>query len=314
MLMIMGSLHDLEIRHLMALRTVAAERSFGRAANVLGYTQSAISQQIASLEKIVGGQVFDRPGGPRPVDLTPLGRMLLTHADLVAAQIDAAETDLEGYRQGTEGTLAVGTFQSVSVRLLPLVLQRFRELRPRVSITLFENDDEQVLVDKLAEGSLDVSFLATDLGSDGIDSQHLLEDPFVLLSPPSAPLSEFDSVPATLLSGAPLLSQSDTACQRLVDDGLRGMGVDLNVVFRATDNAAVQALVRAGMGHAVMPLMAVDRDDPAVLFQRLDPGIPPRRLRVGTPSHHTTSPAATLFCDIAIEVGAAMEQAALALA
>ncbi len=305
----MTGLNDLEIRHLMALRAVAAERSFGRAANVLGYTQSAVSQQIAALEKIVGGPVFDRPGGPRPVDLTPLGRMLLVRADLIAAQIAAAEADLEGYRKGTDGTLAVGTFQSVSVRILPLVLQRFRTVRPRVSIQLFETDDEQVLVDRLADGSLDVCFLATDLGADDIQSHHLLSDPFVLMSPPGSPLGGEDAVPAALLSGAPLLGQSDTACQRLVDDGLREMGVELNVVFRATDNAAVQALVRAGMGHAVMPLMAVDRSDPEVSFQRLDPDIPPRRLRVATSSHHSTSPAAELFCEIAVEVGMTMQQA-----
>ena len=64
---------DIEIRHLTALAAVAAERSFGRAAERLGFTQSAVSQQIAALERVVGEPVFDRPGGPRPVELTPVG-------------------------------------------------------------------------------------------------------------------------------------------------------------------------------------------------------------------------------------------------
>ena len=65
MLMVMVSLADVEIRHLSALRAVAQEGSFGRAATRLGFSQSAISQQIAGLERVVGGAVFDRPGGPR---------------------------------------------------------------------------------------------------------------------------------------------------------------------------------------------------------------------------------------------------------
>ena len=69
----MPSMRDLEIRHLEALDAVASTGTFGRAAERLGYTQSAISQQIAALERVMGAPVFDRPGGPRPVELTPLG-------------------------------------------------------------------------------------------------------------------------------------------------------------------------------------------------------------------------------------------------
>ena len=68
-------LQDIEIRHLQALRAVAQEGSFGRAGERLGFTQSAISQQIASLERVLGEKVFDRRGGPRPVELTPAGEV-----------------------------------------------------------------------------------------------------------------------------------------------------------------------------------------------------------------------------------------------
>src|SRR5437870_5109363 len=70
----------LELRHLVALKALADEGSFGRAATRLGYTQSAISQQIASLERIVGQRLVERPGGPRPISLTDAGRLLLRHA------------------------------------------------------------------------------------------------------------------------------------------------------------------------------------------------------------------------------------------
>src|SRR6478752_9507111 len=89
------ALRDLDIRHLMALQAVAEERSFGRAAQRLGFTQSAISQQVAALERIVGTPLFDRPGGPRPVELTPAGVALLPHAEAVLERLLQASEDLE---------------------------------------------------------------------------------------------------------------------------------------------------------------------------------------------------------------------------
>src|ERR1700732_2648152 len=75
----LGTVSDAELRHLAAMAAVAEEGSFGRAAARLGYSQSTISQQIAALEKAVGGAVFDRPGGPKPVRITPLGAVVLAH-------------------------------------------------------------------------------------------------------------------------------------------------------------------------------------------------------------------------------------------
>ena len=70
---LLSAFSSLELRHLLALDAVASEGTFGRAAERLGYTQSAVSQQIAALERAIGGAVFDRPGGPKPVRITPLG-------------------------------------------------------------------------------------------------------------------------------------------------------------------------------------------------------------------------------------------------
>src|SRR5919201_3830279 len=115
----------LELRHLIALKAVAHEGSFGRAAKHLGYTQSAISQQIATLEKIVGQRLLDRPGGPRPVSLTEAGHLLLKHADGIAARLQAAQADLAALGAGDAGPLRVGTYQSVGAKVLPTLIQRF---------------------------------------------------------------------------------------------------------------------------------------------------------------------------------------------
>src|SRR6187397_2596703 len=105
-----------EVRHFAALDAVAREGSFGRAAESLGYTQSAISQQIATLEKIVGETLVERPGGPRAVSLTDAGEVLLRHAEAIVARLDAARADIAALRAGETGALRVGTYQSVGAR------------------------------------------------------------------------------------------------------------------------------------------------------------------------------------------------------
>src|SRR5919107_4194884 len=97
----------IELRHLLALEAVAREGSFGKAATSLGYTQSAVSQQIAMLERIVGQRLVERPGGPRPVSLTEAGRLLLKHADAIAARLQAAQADLAAYSEGAAGALRI---------------------------------------------------------------------------------------------------------------------------------------------------------------------------------------------------------------
>jgi molybdate transport repressor ModE-like protein len=119
-----------ELRHLAALQAVAREGSFGGAAVALGYSQSAVSQQIAALERIVGERLVERPGGPRPVSLTDAGKLLLGHAEGIVARIEAAQADLAAYSEGSAGTLRVGTYQSVGARVLPRVMLEFAAACP----------------------------------------------------------------------------------------------------------------------------------------------------------------------------------------
>lgn len=307
----MRSLDQVTFRHLAALRAVAEERSFGEASHVLGYSQSAVSQQIAALEKHVGGPVFDRPGGPRPVEITPLGSLLLEHAGKLLTRLDAIEADLRAFRAGQHGALSVGTFQSVSVRVLPLVVREFRIGHADIELRLDESDDPDRLVDLVRDGELEVSFVeATDEEADwaGLRVLRLFDDPFVLMSPraevPATPDGgRSPAVDVHLLSGMPLVGEFDSAPQRQLEAKLRAEGVDVSLVFRSRDNGAIQAMVRAGIGHAVMPALAVEEDDPDVLIRRLDPGIAPRTIGLAWREQRTLSPAAEAFIAIADRIG-----------
>ena len=111
-------------RNLRALVAVAEGGSFRSAAQTLGYTQSAISHQIATLEKRLGASLFLRPGGRRRVELTPLGQLAFQHAQRVLAANRALEGDVTAALAGERGTLRIGTSASTS----PLLAKPLAEL------------------------------------------------------------------------------------------------------------------------------------------------------------------------------------------
>ncbi|HKJ56518.1 MAG TPA: LysR family transcriptional regulator [Nitriliruptoraceae bacterium] len=311
----MVATRDIEIRHLMALQAVADTGTFGRAADQLGYTQSAISQQVAALERMVGEQVFDRPGGPRPVELTPLGKVLLGHANAVLERADEAANAIERFRAGTIGRIDIGNFQSALTALVPPILGRMRAERPDVDVRLVQEDDLEVLIRRVAEGQLDVSFfLAHD--DPRVESVHLLTDPYVLVARADdlERTSTAMAGPASpnLLHGAPTIAELDTPCQRQIDRGLQAVGVIPDIVFRTNDNTAVTAMVRAGMGMAVLPLLAVGPSDDQLVVRPLDPPIPPRKISIGWQRGRTLSPAASRFVELAQEVTQSLQEQSLA--
>src|ERR687892_1925800 len=104
---------DVELRHLRTMVAIAEEGTFGRAASRLGYTQLSVSQQIAALEKSVGGAVFDRPGGPRPVRITPLGEVVLAHGRDLLTKAEALTDAVDRFRAGN-GRIDIGTFQAAT--------------------------------------------------------------------------------------------------------------------------------------------------------------------------------------------------------
>jgi DNA-binding transcriptional LysR family regulator len=272
------TLRDVEIRHLAALGAVADTGSFGRAAAQLGFTQSAVSQQIAALERIVGEPVFERPGGPRPVEITPAGEVLLRHARVVLGRLREAEQDLAALRAGEQGRIAIGTFQSVSVRILPAVLAALKAERPGVDVHLIELADQTELIDQVVSGALDLTFVNT-VEDPRLVTEFLFSDPIMFVTAATPDVSGGPVAPAEI-NGRPLIGEQESSCQLLIESSLRLLGVSPTYVFRSNDNGAMQAMVRAGMGDAVMPLLAIDRTDPGVVVREVEPPLEPRLIGV----------------------------------
>lgn len=269
----------LELRHLVALRAVAECGTFGRAADRLGYTQSAVSQQIAALERVLGQKVFDRPGGPRPVVLTPAGRLLLERGDEILDRVAVTMADLTQVRDGERGRVRLGSFQSVSVHLAPPLLARLRAERPLVEVELFESDNDEELERRLLSGELDATFLVVspDRPLEGVEATELFVDPYRVVVPPDEPKGPF---PARSLLERPLIGNPSSTCDRIVVQGLRAQGIEVAYEFQTADNGAAHAMVRNRMGVAVMPVLAIDPDDPGVTTRELDPPVPARRIAI----------------------------------
>ena len=287
-----------EIRHFAALQAVASEGSFGRAAQRLGYTQSAISQQIATLERLVGERLVERPGGPRPVSLTEAGHLLLRHAASIVARLEAAQADLNALRAGEAGTLRVGTFQSVGARVLPEVMRRFTEQWPLVEVMLEEHDDEEIAA-ALERGEIDTGFVLLPVGDAPLETVELLRDPYVLVVAAGSP---FATEPPRLreLAGAPLVGFRSGRSMEPIEAAFRAEGVEPRWAFRSNDNQTVQGLVAAGVGNAILPRLTVDEADPRTAVVDLGGAVAPRIIGVGRHRDRYASPAARAFVETAL--------------
>jgi len=297
----------LELRHLIALKAIAEEGTFGRAAKRLGYTQSAISQQIAMLERIVGRRLIDRPGGPRPVSLTEAGDLLLRHADAIAARLQAAQADLAALDAGDAGPLRIGTYQSVGARVLPELLREFCAGWPQVDVTLQESADDRDLIRLVEQGDLDLSFVVMPLDPGPYEVVELFRDPYVLVVPAGSPLASRDRPPSLReLLDHPLISNRTCRTTQRVEDRLRHAGREPNIAFRSDDNGTVQGLVAAGVGVAVVPRLTVDETDPAVQVVDLGDRVPPRLGGIAWHRDRRRTRAADAFVELARTLTAAV--------
>jgi DNA-binding transcriptional LysR family regulator len=286
-----------ELRHFVALEAVGRARSFGRAARELGYTQSAVSQQIAQLERAVGQKLVERPGGPRPVDLTDAGRLLLRHADAIAAQLDAARADMDAFAEGAAGPLRLGIYQSVGARILPGLLRRFKQDWPRVEVSVREETDDSTLLRSLEHGELDLTFADLPLPEGPFASEEVLNDPYVLLVQAGSELAERESAPPLReLAGMPIVTWRHVGEPETY---LRGRVRDLNIVFRSDDNGTLVGLVAEGLGVAVVPQLVVNPRNPAYVALPFGNRIPPRRLAIVWHRDRYRNAAADAFIELA---------------
>jgi DNA-binding transcriptional LysR family regulator len=300
-----------EVRHLAALSAVHEERSFRGAADRLGYVQSAVSQQISHLERLVGIRLVERTRGHAGVDITEAGRLLLVHAERILAELGAAEADLRALSSGASGTLRVGTYESVATRLVPQALTLLAERRPEIDVVTTEAAWDADLFEKVERGELDVAFAERPLDPGPFDSIELMVDPPVLLVQAESPLARKEG-PATLadIASLPLIAHPAWRMFPLIEAEFRATGLDPEFRLGSNSNAAMQALVGAGLGSAILPRLAADPHDPAIDLIDLSGMLPARTLALFWHADRHLGDALDAFCDAVLDACARLPWAA----
>jgi DNA-binding transcriptional LysR family regulator len=291
-----------DLRHLVALEAVARERSFARAAAQLGYTQSAVSQQIAALERATGVRLLERPLGRRLVEPTEAGLLLLRHAERIVASLRAAEADLRALAAGSTGSLSVGSFQSVGMSMLPELLSRFRTAWGEVEVTLVESVSSAELLDGVERGELDLTFAVLPVTEGPFEIAELMVDPYVLLVPRGSPLAKRGRPPTRHELGEMSLIGYRHPLAHGAEAHLHARGITPRFVFRSDESATVQGLVASGFAAAIVPRLTVNLDDNRVRTVDLGALVPPRTIVLVRHRDRYRSPATDAFEELARDV------------
>jgi DNA-binding transcriptional LysR family regulator len=270
-----------------------------RAAARLGYTQSAVSQQLQTLERIVGVTLVTRSPGARSVELTEAGSRLLAHADAIAGHLESARADLDAFANGRSGELRIGAVPSVAGVLVPPLAEEVRIRAPGMTLAVRESYFPAELLDRLAAGALDLVAAPEDEPREGLESETIMRDPYVLLVAAGDPLTELERelTPADLASRDLIGKDCGTASQRALATALSGYGLGMPRI-RAHDLRGVEELVRRRLGIAVVPRLLLDRGDATIERLPVDHFIPDRLIALTRRTNGAPTPAVELAAAI----------------
>jgi DNA-binding transcriptional LysR family regulator len=261
----------LDVRRMQVLRAVVTSGSVSAAATNLGYTPSAISQQIAALEKEAGVALLERSGrGVRP---TAAGVLLTEHAGLIGTRLAEAETALADLRAGVTGRVAVRYFSTAGAALVPPALARVRREHPGVRVDLKLIDPEDPLVE-VERGDADLAIFihrSSRLVAQGVRTLHLLDDPYQAVLPRGHRLAAKRVLDLADLAEDPWVGSEwpPGPCLRILLDACAAAGFSPDVVVESEDYASAQGFVAAGLGVTVIPRMGLGSRHPGVVVRRL---------------------------------------------
>jgi DNA-binding transcriptional LysR family regulator len=293
----------LDLKRLKVLREVALRGSFSAAATELMFSPSAVSQQIAQLEREVGMPLVERKS--TGIELTHAGQLLLGHANAILARAADAEEELRQLGDGAIGHLRVGAFASATASLMPEVIPAFRSVHPRVEITLVEQDRKECL-EGLRQGELDVAVVCAPAEPpfSGVLEMPLVDDRIDVLLPLDHRLGNAPIVTLEELAGEPWADCSGEP----VRNHLGAFGIDANIVFVSNHHRVVEGIVAAGVAVAFMPRLAqpVNRKD--VIVKAIAPPAPVRPVGIALRAGDHRSAAVTTMIDLLKELVAARER------
>jgi DNA-binding transcriptional LysR family regulator len=277
------------------LREVASRGSFSAAAGALYLSQSAVSQQVATLEREVGMALLQRTNdGPL---LTDAGESLLSHADAVIARLEEAERELGEIAGLAAGRLRIASFPSASATLVTRALSMFGARFPGVELKFSEFEPEES-IPQLRRGEIDVA-VVFDYPSlpppedRDVDRVKLLTESMHVALPHTHPLAERDAIRLEQLAEEPWLSGTrPSTCADLIVDACREAGFEPRIEFESDDYSVLQGFVAGGLGVTLLPDLALAALRPDVVVRDVVPHAPQRRVWAAVRAAGSRSPAA----------------------
>lgn len=296
-----------EVKHLRVLREVSERGSFSAAAEALGYTQPAISQQVAALERKAGMKLLNRT--PRGIWLTDAGRVLLDHAEAILARMGEAEADLEALAGLRGGRVRLTSFPTAGASLIPPAVAAFRDRHPSVEVELSVSGPTDA-IDRLRRAEVDLAVLLESgfepqRDDDRIERIRLLDDPLFAALPAGHPLARKRHLKLAELADEAWI-EDDSSCPdaAIFLRACHAAGFEPRVALHNDDYSAIQGFIAAGVGVALIPQLALQsvRDDVAI--RPLAEPTPVRRVVAATLADGHRSPATRPMLDILESISA----------
>lgn len=284
----------LDVNRLRVLRAVVASGTVQSAAHHLGYTPSAVSQQLSALQRETGLTLFEKSG--RGIAPTAAGRLLAARSDEVMDSLSRLDGLVGDLRDGRTGNVSIGTIASAGERWIPAVAKALAERFPEVTLSVDLNESP------LAVGTtydIDIRSEIVDeppTVDPGYRHYALAEEPYVLLVPADHRLADRTQVAASELAAERWIDDDlhETLCSRIRRDTWRAAGFSPRYVARAADYHAAIAFVGAGVGVTVMPRLAVGTPPPTVAVLEIEDPKPRRRIAVLVREGSEANPAVAL--------------------
>lgn len=300
----------LDVKRLRILREVAHQESFSAAGDALFLSQSAVSQQIATLEREVGMQLLDRTReGPK---LTDAGKVLVAHAEAAIARLDEAERELAAIAGLEGGELRMASFPSASATVLTEAVSAFHSRHPAVRLRVADAEPEESLP-RLRAGELDLALvfeypLLPHPPERDLDRVLLLSESMHIALPKDHPLAERQIVPLAAFSDTEWLCGSrPSSCGDVVISACRNAGFEPRIGFETDDYHVMQGFIAAGLGVTLLPDLALNTLRSDLVVRATDPPAPVRQVVAVSRPQGSRSPATDEMIAILADVGASIE-------
>lgn len=291
----------LDVRRMQMLAAVVSNGSVTAAAARLGYTPSAISQQVAALEKEAGTELLERVGrGVRP---TAAGLLLTEYADAIGRQVAEAETALGDLLAGRTGRLSVRYFATAGARLVAPAVARLRAEHPGVQIDLKLTGPDPL--PDVREGRADLALVVGPSDEDGVRLLHLLDDPYLAVLPAAHPLAARRSIHLTDLADEPWVgSEWPGPCLEAQLTACATAGFQPRFVVDSEDYATAQGFVAAGLGVTLIPRLGLGGRHPDVAVRQIRSPEPSRSIHAAVRETALPQPALEAFVEALREAAA----------